>query len=817
MNPMDNAQMQSDAQLSPEIFPASAPVATIRRVFVTGATGFLGSQLLGELLRTTDWDIVCLVRADDDKHMQQRLEQTFGRARLVAADLVAARSRVSGVRGNACAPLFGLEPMQYAGLAGDVDAVIHGAAEVSWIKPYRRLRGSHVAATLNAIRLACELRGKVLYVISTLAVCYAADGPAVVDEATDMAPFVGQMSLGYAQAKCVSESLLRTAARRGLAVGILRSGLVCGHSRSGESNQQDLISRAIRGSTQSNIAADIDWQIDCVPVDTAAQVLSAMVRTGFAQTGTARVMHLQHDAPRSWRELVLSLRLRGYPLQLVPLDRWLAHVDGMGKDEQSDLRVLRPFFLARPAGLGGRSQMEMFLEPGRSRISSGASQRWLAQQGIVIPRLDARLLNQYFAAFIANGFLPPGSLPAANAVGVDELRSRLEAVLRIDNFTATPMGSETGILSELAAARSGGRTGMWRCEGTLREPGGPRLDAVLKLKAGDEEQDALMLVTAALCSDELARAFSKHLDGLPYRRAAARELAIGLTDEIRMAQHMPATFAFLPAGQDGISGMLYEYLAEAEFLDEGNQGKQWGAAHLRAAIHGLGDIHSVWLGREQELLAAGWISDSSCGPGLLAMQPLWRALAQYAGPRLEFMCGRSTMATHLAWIDTMQQWLPLTFSMPRTLIHNDFNPRNMAFRHTAAGLDLCAYDWELATVGLPQYDLAELLCHMLPAKGRARVAAQAIEEHRLALEAASGHTLAPAQWRMGMALALRCFIVFRLPMYIMIDRFRPQTFLPSVVRNAWWLAEWLADGTGDDAELPRIPARHALDYSLLID
>ena len=46
---------------------------------------------------------------------------------------------------------------------------------------------------------------------------------------------------------------------------------------------------------------------------------------------------------------------------------------------------------------------------------------------------------------------------------------------------------------------------------------------------------------------------------------------------------------------------------------------------------------------------------------------------------------------------------------PRTLIHNDFNSRNIALRRTADGLRLCAFDWELATIGDPLTDLGLLL------------------------------------------------------------------------------------------------------------
>ncbi|MFL6657879.1 MAG: phosphotransferase family protein, partial [Massilia sp.] len=440
---------------------------------------------------------------------------------------------------------------------------------------------------------------------------------------------------------------------------------------------------------------------------------------------------------------------------------------------------------------GGRSQMELFLEPTRSRIHSQASQQWLAGQGITIPRLDARLLNRYFADFAATGFLPSSALAMKQPPCAGQLQRMVESALapapQLCNFSATPMGGETGILSELAAARSGGRTGLWHCQGRTQAG---ELNAVLKLKPDDAEQDALMLATAALCSAELEQAFADHLQHMPYRLAMNRERAIAQMTDPRIARHMPATLGILQEAE-GISGILYGYLDDVQWAHGSPDGVPWSAAHLDAAVRGMGEIHAVWLGREQELLASGWIAEQACGPGLLTMGPLWEALADFAGPRLAGMLGRDAMGEQRAWIASMDAWLPASFAMPRTLIHHDFNPRNLAFWPTAAGLQLCAYDWELATLGLPQYDLVELLCHVLPDEGRGDIAASSMEAHRAALEAASGQALDRDAWRAGMALALRCFIICRIPMYVMVDRFRPQAFLPRVVRNAWWLAAWL--------------------------
>ncbi len=46
----------------------------------------------------------------------------------------------------------------------------------------------------------------------------------------------------------------------------------------------------------------------------------------------------------------------------------------------------------------------------------------------------------------------------------------------------------------------------------------------------------------------------------------------------------------------------------------------------------------------------------------------------------------------------------------KTLIHNDFNPRNSCVRKNGK---MCIYDWELATINIPQRDIFEFLAFTL--------------------------------------------------------------------------------------------------------
>ena len=97
--------------------------------------------------------------------------------------------------------------------------------------------------------------------------------------------------------------------------------------------------------------------------------------------------------------------------------------------------------------------------------------------------------------------------------------------------------------------------------------------------------------------------------------------------------------------------------------------------------------------------------------------------------------------------------------------------------------NLCLYDWELATLGLPQHDLAELLCFVLGPRPAKWDVFRYIERHRAVLECATGRPIDSAEWLLGFRLSLYDLMVNRLPAYAMIHRFQRQHFLERVIRT----------------------------------
>src|SRR5688572_16344577 len=777
----------ADSSLADDIAPGSAVrPAAVRRVLLTGATGFLGSALLRTLI-DSGLRVVCLVRPQNggpEARVQSAL-RTYGLWH--ATD----PSAFEAIAADIELPNFGLTPGLYDELAAATDAVYHAAADVNWVAGYDSLRSANVSATSSLLRFACTNRLKRFHFVSSLSVCMAHDGPAVVTEQTDMLPYADRLPLGYAQSKCVAESLIRTAASRGLPAQIFRPALLAGHSTSGASNVDDLIAALMKGCIQSGAAPDLDWAFDAVPVDTAAGAIAVMSRACGSQLET---FHLRHPRPRHWRECVLWANFFGYPIRLEPYERWLEQLDREARGAEHALYPLRGFFTRR---LHGRTAPEHYEEGAHGRIECRRTRGHERLAGIDYPPLNAERLDSYLADFVRRGFLapPPASRRAVSGSGAgpDRLRARCELLLRrhfgddhlrLVSADLIRRGSEQSIISEMTSWKRGPHIGLFHYRLSFaRGAATESLEVMAKVKPPDEDAMEVAEMTAAIVDANLHRLIAAFRDRLGVRDGHVRELAIYQRHrDDSIGQHLPRCYGTWADDDCREWGLLLEHLDGMALMDAHNS-TGWTLPLRMSAIDGLSAIHARWLGKESELMTQPWIGHVSSTASIVDMTPLWTALADHAAPVFAAWAGQRLVDTHAALAATARQWAPALEALPRTLIHNDFNSRNVALRAGPDGPRLVAYDWELAAIGAPQRDLAEFLCFALPDGVDGPVLAESIERHRAMLERHTGVALDRRLWQEGFRSALAYFLVSRLGIYAMINRVRPLAFLPQVVQT----------------------------------
>jgi aminoglycoside phosphotransferase (APT) family kinase protein len=510
------------------------------------------------------------------------------------------------------------------------------------------------------------------------------------------------------------------------------------------------------------------------------------------------------------------MRLYGYPLQLIPFAEWLRQLDTGTKTTAErkfrptmgaphPLRGLRSFFLNRPPGAGGLTLPELYENGRRTRAHQRITTGALGSFGWSAPALDAALLDRYFDAFIRAGELPapPGRLrqgfgarkPAAVAsrrASAVRPAARMDAAffsqvtgLDITAVNALGGGSEHSIVSELAGWRSHKPTGLFsfRLEVNSGGPPGP-LDVIVKAKALDVDVLDVGEALARICDARVGESFARWRDCLGIAQSHERELAIyGQTDH-RFVDHAPRVLGTVSDPDAETWLVVLERIAEGALLDSAHRPNAWTRSAVAAAIDGLASLQAIWYGREADLSSAKWIGYVPSAARVTAMADLWNALADHASGAFSTWTDGDIADIHRSLIRTIDRWWPALERTPRTLIHNDFNPRNICIRGTGAKTRLCAYDWELATVGAPQRDLAELLCFVLPVDASAAEARTWIERHRRALACETGRQIDAVEWDAGFRAALYDVLISRLATYALIHRVRPQRFLPRVV-CAW--------------------------------
>jgi hydroxymethylglutaryl-CoA reductase (NADPH) len=101
---------------------------------------------------------------------------------------------------------------------------------------------------------------------------------------------------------------------------------------------------------------------------------------------------------------------------------------------------------------------------------------------------------------------------------------------------------------------------------------------------------------------------------------------------------------------------------------------------------------------------------------------------------------------------------------PKSLIHNDFNPRNVLMRNSGMP---CIYDWELAMIDFPQRDIIEFLSFVLPEDFSAQSLMLHLKEHyqEIVQRKGPGHELGFEEYLKATEMAIKTYICCRVSFY----------------------------------------------------
>jgi len=362
-----------------------------QRIFFTGATGYLGAYLLDELLRNTNAEIYCLVRANDEKQAMQRILGGLSKYRLQCEGT----DRIRAVVGDLSKPAFGLPRAVYLQLASTVDAVYHNGAMVHFLYPYSVMKATNVEGTKEVVRFAAKNKIKHVHHISTISVFseHGMPGKRIVKESDDIQKS-GVLDTGYSQSKWVAEQIVWNARDAGLPVSVYRVGQVIGDTRNGVSNMDDFIFRTMKGVLQSGSYPPNSGELAAIAVDDVAK---AIVALSLTKGCAGQAYHLINPTPIKLNALIEWAQKRGHSLQEVQWGEWLQRLRALGSE--SELFPLLPMF---PEAIEE--------DDGEIEFSQEATLADLAAVNVSIHSISDDLLSKYYRYFLETGYLPNPSL-----------------------------------------------------------------------------------------------------------------------------------------------------------------------------------------------------------------------------------------------------------------------------------------------------------------------------------------------------------------------------------------------------------------------
>jgi long-chain acyl-CoA synthetase len=316
-------------------------------VFLTGATGFLGMEVVARLLEQGDREVIALVRARDDVAAQERIDDVLAQ---LWRDPAPYRDRIRAMAGDVTSDGLGMSSATRNSLAEDVGAILHCAASISFDMPLDEARAINVEGTREVIGFAreCKALGRLerFVHVSTAYVSGKYEGTFRERQLDAGQEFRNT----YEQTKWEAEHIVRSATD--LEPAIARPSIVMGESDSGWTPAFNVLYWPLRAFSRGlfdEIPSLPSAHVDIVPVDYVADALVRLLDT--EDQGVFNLV-AGRDAPFANEVVELACDRFDRPRPEV--------VHGGGPDDDEHGAVYMPYF-----------DMEIVFDDSRARAALG--------------------------------------------------------------------------------------------------------------------------------------------------------------------------------------------------------------------------------------------------------------------------------------------------------------------------------------------------------------------------------------------------------------------------------------------------------------
>jgi len=305
---------------------------------------------------------------------------------------------------------------------------------------------------------------------------------------------------------------------------------------------------------------------------------------------------------------------------------------------------------------------------------------------------------------------------------------------------------------------------------------------LLKSKPLDKEVMQGLHYMAASIDPSLADLLLKYQDNLEFKNCHLKELKLYELLDKNKLEIMPRFYGAKTEPQREIYTCLMELLSPDDFshFNSENQPELWKPEDIKSVIRSIDEVHHCFSNIENDKRSAGIPSFEPWKSEELYRKFITILKAEYKGTKMD------GLILQLEQFLTDLEKLHSTIKIPKTLVHNDFNPRNVAMRKKG---NVCIYDWELAMYHFPQRDVVEFLSFVMPLNFDKELMLEYLNYH---FELQSGKN-SWAEWKAACDYAIKEFLITRVSFYLAGKIVMNYLFAERIFLNAFQMIDALKE------------------------
>ncbi len=311
-----------------------------KTLFITGATGGIGRELIRLFLERTDDQLLLLVRPKASLSHEKRIHKLLEKMGINGNS----RNRIRVLAGDVTQPRLGLDSKDWETVIRETDEFFHVAALTNLGAAWEEAEKINLQGTVHALALAREARARgrltrffyysTAYVAGSLTTLHASEDKLAEDPS---------FANAYEETKFLAEKKVREELKEKLPVTIFRPSIVVGDSQRGAIAEFNVIypfMRLFAHGQLRRIPSRPEHSFNIVPIDFVVEASFAISRQ---KESLHKTFHLVSEKPPT---LAMLLELKdeyGHfpPVEVVPPEDF--SMENLEPAEKEAFRVLDPY------------------------------------------------------------------------------------------------------------------------------------------------------------------------------------------------------------------------------------------------------------------------------------------------------------------------------------------------------------------------------------------------------------------------------------------------------------------------------------------